>query len=694
MIRYFVIVLSFYFSTGNAQLNIVDAKKISAEIQPDFEDKTIVGQVEFTFKMLKDADSIFLDAQKMTAKITDKKTDFKLKTSSEKLWFVGEFKASQTYEIHFSYEAKPKQTLYFVGFEDDEKNNNQIFTQGQGKYTSHWLPSIDDMNDKIEFDLSLIIPKYYGALANGKLIEQWDENDSLSRWTYDMQNPMSSYLVAFSVGNYTKDLQNSSSGVELHQYLLKKDSAYLEPTYRHTKKIFDFLEQKIGVEYPWQNYKQVPVRDFLYAGMENTSLTIFSDAFVVDSIGYFDRNYINVNAHELAHQWFGNLVTETESKHHWLHEGFATYYALLAEREVFGDNYFYHKLYEYAESLKSASDSGRGEKLLKQNASSLTYYQKGAWALFMLNQIVGEDVFDEAVKNFLNKYAFQNVTTQNFMDEVKKLTQIDLSEFEKQWFYQSAFQADQALAALETSLFIPKYFELIAKRPLALSEKSESIEEAFKFPINIYIAQEAVNQLANESLSDEVIQLFEKAFNTKNLWVRQAISESLNQIPIALKSHYETLLKDDSYQTRENALLNLWASFPKDRSRYLKQMENQDGFKDKNIRLLWLTLNLATPDFQPKQTSNTYRELDQFTAPKYRFQIREHAFGYLYQIDAFSNQALLNLLDGCFHHTWRFRDFCRKLLKTLIENSTYKKQIKALQPQLNSKANIYLNKIL
>ena len=145
--------------------------------------------------------------------------------------------------------------------------------------------------------------------------------------------------------------------------------------------------------------------------MENTSLTIFSDAFVVDSIGYFDRNYVNVNAHELAHQWFGNLITETNSQHHWLHEGFATYYALLAERQIFGEHYFYHKLYEYAESLKQASDSGKGEKLLKENASSLTYYQKGAWALFMLNSIVGEDIFDQAVQNFLNKYAYENVTT-------------------------------------------------------------------------------------------------------------------------------------------------------------------------------------------------------------------------------------------------------------------------------------------
>ena len=145
-----------------------------------------------------------------------------------------------------------------------------------------------------------------------------------------MQQPMSSYLVALAIGKYHKRAETSKSGIPLELYYYPEDSLKFEPTYRYTKQIFGFLETEIGVPYPWQNYKQVPVKDFLYAGMENTGTTIFADSFVIDSIAFIDKNYVNVNAHELAHQWFGNLVTETSGTHHWLQEGFG--YSIFGNR--------------------------------------------------------------------------------------------------------------------------------------------------------------------------------------------------------------------------------------------------------------------------------------------------------------------------------------------------------------------------
>src|SRR5699024_379085 len=121
------------------------------------------------------------------------------------------------------------------------------------------------------------------------------------------------------------------------------------------------------------------------------------------------------NAHELAHQWFGDLVTEKSSKSHWLQEGFATYYALLAEKEIFGEEDYYFKLYKSAEQLKAQSDKGQGRALTDPEAGSLTFYQKGAWALHILREKIGDKAFRTGVQNYLETYKFKNADTNDFI---------------------------------------------------------------------------------------------------------------------------------------------------------------------------------------------------------------------------------------------------------------------------------------
>ena len=323
------------------QTDYVDFLKVSASVSFEPDSSQVIGRSNYWFKMLKDSDSIYLDAVNMEIDMPpfNLSTIETFENNGKQIIFKNKFKKDSIYNLSFIYQAKPKNALYFL-----KRNGDwNIWTQGQGKYTSNWLPSIDDVNDKIEFDLQISFEnKNYEILSNGKLSSEGIEQHTYD-WirSYDMQKPMSSYLVALAIGKYNKKTETSKSGIPLEYYYYPEDSLKVEPTYRYSKQMFDFLEKEIGFAYPWQNYKQVPVHDFLYAGMENTSCTIFSDAFVVDAIGFNDRNYINVNAHELAHQWFGNLVTATSGEHHWLQEGFATYYALLAEHDIFGDNHFY-----------------------------------------------------------------------------------------------------------------------------------------------------------------------------------------------------------------------------------------------------------------------------------------------------------------------------------------------------------------
>ncbi|MEZ4779124.1 MAG: M1 family metallopeptidase [Flavobacteriaceae bacterium] len=637
------------------QAHIVDFLNIDATVKPILSEEKVEGSVRVTFKMLQKADSVYLDA--IVMKITDQALEgIPVTASEDKIWFLNSFEKDQTYTAFFNYEANPKQALYFV--------KDQVWTQGQGKYTSHWLPSIDDMNDKIEFDLKIAAPSNKTVIANGEL-EKFILYDEDVVWQYNMEQPMSSYLVAFAMGDFKMKKLESQSGVPLEMYLSSKDSLKREPTYRYTKEIFDFLETEIGVPYPWQNYKQVAVRDFLYAGMENTGCTIFSEAFVVDSTAFVDRNYVNVNAHELAHQWFGNLVTETEGTHHWLHEGFATYYALLAEKEIFGDDYYYWKLFNSAEQLQAMSDVGKGEALLNPKASSLTFYEKGAWALHILRETIGEEAFKKGVQNYVNKYAYGNVTTDDFLKEITAVTDADISVWKTNWLEQSAFKAEEAYQSLVQSSFMERFFQVSALRATSIQDKKPFLQEAIRSN-NEYIAQEAVYQLANEAFS-AVKDLYRMAMNSENTIIRQAVALSMDKIPKDFQQEYESLLRDASYLTIEAALYNLWINFPEKRSEFLDTTNHLVGFQDKNIRQLWLTLALYTQGYHDTDKPQYLSELVSYSGDTYSFEIREKALEYLFSMGVKSPDFIKNLVNACTHHYWKFRDGARNMLATFME---------------------------
>ncbi|GHA37435.1 aminopeptidase [Salinimicrobium marinum] len=698
----FIFFLLISFGSYGQQTSLVDFQRVKAELAVFPSEKKVEGRVTFRFDVLETTDSVFIDARKMDfreVKLNGKEVDFS--KDEQRLWIVADFTPTSDNVLEFNYTATPSQGMYFEDWDISEEEKEtasensapQVWTQGQGRYTSNWLPSFDDTTEKLEFDLTVDFQKGFEVIANGKLQKSAAVNDSVVRWEYDMEQPMSSYLVALAAGKYQKKEISSSSGVPIQLYYYPGDEGKVEPTYRHTKQIFDFLEKQTGVAYPWQNYKQIPVRDFLYAGMENTGTTIFSDLFVVDSTAFKDRNYVNVNAHELAHQWFGDLVTAASGEHHWLQEGFSTYYALLAEREVFGDDYYYWKLFESAEELKELSDSGKGEALINSKASSLTYYQKGAWALHILKERVGEEAFNLAVKNYLNKYKFKNVTTADFIAEVENTSGKDLSAYVLQWLEQSAFPATVALNSLKESKFITDYLQIAALKEFPLQEKKELLNAALNFPVNQYVGQEVIYQLA---LTDplEAIELYEKAFETNDIYVRQAIAASLRQIPQELKSYYESLLKDDSYVTKEMAFYNLWFNFPEERSEYLDRLKEVEGFNDKNVETLWLALNLATAGYQMDDKQSTYAQLSGYTSPYYPYQIRQNAFNYLFQLNSFSDENLFDLVEASQHQVGRFRESSRQLLRELVQSEEYQQRFSQLKPSLSAKESGFLEQIL
>ncbi len=674
----------------------VDFKNVNAEISIFPKEKEVKGKVHFLFEILTATDSIYIDAKNMRfEKVLLNNSQIEFYNDSTRLWLIADFKPSNKNKLELTYSVKPKQTMYFInwGFADELNVTKQVWTQGQGKYTSYWLPSLDDMREKAVFDLKINFNSGYKVIANGELKGTVAVNDSITQWQFGMLKPMSSYLVAVAAGKFhQKDLE-SASGIAISLYYQPEDEEKVEPTYRYSKEIFDFFESEIGFAYPWQNYKQIPVQDFLYSGMENTGTTIFANSLMVDSSAFNDLNYVNVNAHELAHQWFGNLITETNGQNHWLHEGFATYYAMLAEKELFGEDYYYWKLYESAEQLKELSDNGKGESLLTKNSSSLTYYQKGAWALHILREKVGGDAFKRAIKNYIEKYAFKNVTTKNFIDEVERTSDQDLTGFVDDWLKQSAFQGTEVLNSLKRSKFITNYLETAALRQIPFQDKMVLLNQALDFPVNDYIGQEAVFQLEGEK-SPSALKLYKKAFESGNIYVRQAIAISMENIPLELKGEFIGLLEDKSYLTVEKSLLKLWIQFPEETGKWLEKTANIEGFSNKNVRMLWLTINLVSPEIDSEKTEECYKELSGYTREYYPFEIRQNAFGYLYQLNAFTQQNLIDLLHAARHHTYRFRDFSSKLLDRLLEKEEYREKFVVLLQQLSGDDREFLNKRL
>ncbi|MEC3964520.1 M1 family metallopeptidase [Flagellimonas halotolerans] len=671
----------------------VDFVRAEVLIEPTPSENLINGSVTYQFDVIEDVGSIYLDAiglEFSSVFLDHTKIDFDY--NGRKITIKKKLEKGGNHMLKLEYVAKPKQTVYFLGWDDGVRNNEQVWTQGQGKYTSHWLPSFDDMAEKVEFDLDIILKQNYTVIANGKLVKKDTLSDSKGYlWQFDMEKPMSSYLVGYAIADYNKKTIESSSGVPIELYYEPADFTKVEPTYRYSQQIFDFLENEIGVAYPWQNYKQVPVQDFLYAGMENTTCTIFSNQYVIDSTAFVDKNYVNVNAHELAHQWFGNLVTETSSEHHWLHEGFATFYAYLAEKDIFGEDYYYWQLLETANALQRFSGDDGGEALRNPNAGSLTFYEKGAWVLVMLRDRVGEGAFKKGVQNYLNKYAFKNVTIPNFIGEMEMVSNTDLEDFEKLWLENPEFPYDQVVAFLEEkNVSIKTYFELKNR----MAEKPENIEKILKRAWAKIKSNQLKENLVLDYGSKLSVDFLGDIIKSEGLKVRQAIILSQNKISGELQTDIEGLLKDKSYTTLEAALYRLWSDFPQNRSKYLNETDGITGFPNKNIRLLWLTLALVSPEYNSGVKPLYFDELSGYTGSEHHFETRLLAFQYLNNIGGFTDTTLKNLVEACNHHVWHFKKSARGILNDFLQSEGNTARIKSLYPLLSQQEKQYLEKTL
>lgn len=685
MIQKLLIYLVFVCGVFSAwcQINTVDFLSVDATIEIDTHLQRVHGVATYRFKILQPTDTVFLDAHTMQLRSGfDAESNSVLTATADKIGISNQFLPGREYAVTLTYEATPKQTMYFFG--------EQVWTQGQGKYTSHWLPSIDDVNDKIIFNLSILAPPGMTALTNGVLYKK-EERGEKTLWQYRMQKPMSSYLVALLLGKFEKQVVYSKSGIPIELYLPPDKLDKFEATYRHTQTLFDFFEREIGVSYPWQIYKQAPVRDFLYAGMENTTLTLFASSLVVDSIAFNDVNYVYVNAHELAHHWFGNLVTAASDEHHWLQEGFATYYGLMAEREVLSEDYFYAKLIETAQELENHNIPHQGEAILDTGNSYLTYYFKGAWALYALQHYVGEEAFKNGVTTYLKTYQFSSATTDQFLNSLAPFTQKDLALFKKEWLQNPGFPTEEVHQLLTENSVL--YRDLMRLEDVINTATWEVQFDFFKQLISNYNHPFIIEKLFSYTTTFSQQQrndLYQYALQSDNLYARQQVAFQLEYVPSYFKEEYESLLADASYLTKERALLHLWVSFPENQLKYLEQTATIDGLQNKNFRLLWLVLGMATDEIPTHQKILYLEELSSYTSAEFSFEIRQEAFSYLYELGALSTQNLKDLVQAGLHPNWRFSTFARDTIRRMLASENDRQRLTLLLELLPEKEKAWL----
>lgn len=417
----------------------VDFTHMKLEVSFVPKEGLVKGKVVHTFKpMQPEVDSIFLDGIGITYKnvlLDGKKADNITNDEGIKLLPKQPLKYGTEHTIEIEYECHPRSGIYFVGWNDAKNlSRKQIWTQGQAFDNRHWIPCYDSQNDKLITEVVVNFDKEYKVLSNGTKLEEKDNGDGTKTWHYKMQHPHTTYLLMLGIGKYEIDERKSASGVPIRLWYYPEDKDKVEWSYKYSVEMFDFFEKEIGVPYGWESYSQIPVQDFMYGAMENTTATLFGDFFMVDERGYVDRNYVSVNAHELAHQWFGDLVTAKSFSHHWLQESFATHYNLLYEREAFGQDHFDWRRRGSAQSAIAASKNDL-RPIADSKAGTARHYPKGALVIDMMKYVTSREEYNRAVKYYLEEHKYRNVDSEDLMEAFQETSGRPMTWFWEQWVY-------------------------------------------------------------------------------------------------------------------------------------------------------------------------------------------------------------------------------------------------------------------
>ncbi len=377
-----------------------DFEHLDLDLRVDVDEGTVAGTATWTARRL-GTPSAWLSLDQAGLEITEVKLDGKTvegwRVAGERLDVpVPPDRAAA--EIAVTYTARPQTGLHFRG---DRGEVREVWSQGEGEDNRHWYPGWDYPNDKFTVRTTLEVAPDLVALANGVLEGTEAAPDGWKRWTYHLDRPIVNYLVAITVGDYEVHADEARIPLE---YVVTRGvgEEVARRTLGRTPEQLVYLEGLLGEPYPYDVYRQVLVQRFLYGGMENATLTTLTDDLLVGEHDLVDRTD-SVVAHELAHQWFGDLLTCYGWRELWLNEGFATFYAGRWQESDQGEAKWAQLLRGWQAAALHTRDAPMAARAHTKvdGRENAAVYVKGASVLAMLRVHLGDDVFDAAVRRYV-----------------------------------------------------------------------------------------------------------------------------------------------------------------------------------------------------------------------------------------------------------------------------------------------------
>ncbi len=422
---------------------------IALTISFDFDEKTLFGKCATTFTAVgKALDAVEFDAAQLLIKRVRGAKGAPLSFSQQgpKLRIgIPKLAPGRSTTVVVEYEArKPHQGIYFIGPDEGyPKKPVQVWTQGQDQDAHYWFPCIDYPNAKATTEVIATVPSDFFVLSNGGLVKVSEDKKARTKtFHWKMDVPHVTYLVSCVAGRFAA--KTSPVGeIPVSYYVHPGREADGERSFGKTPKMLRFFGDRLRFPYPYVKYAQIAVADFIFGGMENTTATTQTDTTLHDARAHIDFSSDSLVAHELAHQWFGDLLTCKDWSHAWLNEGFATYFeALFREFDRGKDEFDYYRLELQTRYRQEDADHYRRPIVTNVFDEPVELfdrhlYEKGACVLHMIRVQLGDALFWETLHRYVDTNQRRNVETVDLARAIEETTGRNFAPFFDQWVFKA-----------------------------------------------------------------------------------------------------------------------------------------------------------------------------------------------------------------------------------------------------------------